>query len=135
MKIYCKFLILLVVVSILVTAFILYRYRAEEITAPPSGFDVTEIYKGEWVPGVTYEVENLASDIRRVCVKTPSSNLDCTYFDYWTNNRTGEWERLQRTPGDAEGSNYCEYYEEWKVGKGMPCVRLTGSPEESFVNY
>jgi len=99
----------------------------------PDTFDTNILYSEEWERGITYETEAIAVDLRRVCVNEQGTTLECDYFEYWTNNRTGNWEKLERNGGATEGSNFCEYFEEWKVAQGVPCHSLNGN--ERFVSY
>lgn len=47
-----------------------------------------------------------------------------SYSEYWTNNRTGNWELLGRYSSGQQGLSTCEDWEKLKVAKGMECRRL-----------
>lgn len=99
-----------------------------------ASFNIQSLYKDEFEPGATFSVQILATDLRRVCIHEENSSYKCTYFDYWT-NKTGKWQKLQRENGGTEGFNFCEYFERWKVAKGMSCTRLASPERPSVVNF
>ncbi|GAB4219368.1 MAG: hypothetical protein Fur009_5210 [Candidatus Microgenomates bacterium] len=93
----------------------------------------------EWEKAVKLKAEKIADDLILICVTYPeeknqNKNDYCDSVEYWTNNRSGKWEILERYFAGQEGPTTCEIFESWKVAKGMSCYRLS-TGETSKVSY
>lgn len=56
------------------------------------------------------------------------------FFEYWTNNRTGKWELIERFFAGQQLPSVCEDWEKYKVAKGMGCLRLSTN-QYDYVKY
>jgi hypothetical protein len=74
----------------------------------------------EW-DQVILDANQMAPDLIQVVV-TKSIN-DAGTIEYWTNNKTGTWELLERVQPGQQGLGFCEDWESLKVAKGMSCQR------------
>jgi hypothetical protein len=74
----------------------------------------------EW-DQVIFDANQVAPDLIQVVVA--KSINDAGTIEYWTNNRTGTWELLERIQPGQQGIGFCEDWEKLKVAKGMSCQR------------
>lgn len=93
----------------------------------------------QWERAVKFKTNKITDDLNQLCViypqeKNQNKNNYCDFIEYWTNNRSENWEFLDRFYSGQEGPTTCEIYEKWKVAKGLSCYRLS-TGETSQVSY
>lgn len=95
----------------------------------------------EWNQAIKFSAKKIADDLIEICVQNPPKIIkneligsECEFFEYWTNNRTGKWELIKRFFAEQQRPSTCEDWEQFKVAKGMKCLRLsTNQPD--YVKY
>lgn len=110
----------------------LHRDLTAKVMPNPFSAFVNNIKKNGVPPkqwdGATISVNIMANDLYQVIVEynniLEENETFLSYSEYWTNNRTGNWELLGRYSSGQQGLSTCEDWEKLKVAQGMECRKL-----------